>query len=376
MRRSYLALAGAARKSRSVQGVDDEALIRERVLPHYPGWAGATIVALPGGLINRTLLLEVDETRAVLQRVSPVFSPRIHENIAAVTARLAEAGVTTPRLVATRAGAPYVDGAAAGAGAGVWRLLTHVEGVGFDAVTNPRQARSAGLLIARFHRALDGLQHEFVGMRTHVHDTPAHLRRLAEAVATRSQHRLAGDVGELAEQIATAAESLPALPALAPRVCHGDLKFSNILFADHEPPASERAVCLIDLDTVGPLSLAYELGDAWRSWCNRAGEDVPDARLDLEVMRASLVGYREGLGAGLDAETRRALVLGVEWVSLELASRFAADALLETYFGWDARRFPGRGEHNLVRARGQWSLHRALVATRDARGEMLERALG
>jgi Ser/Thr protein kinase RdoA (MazF antagonist) len=372
MPRSYLALAGAARKSRSVQGVDDEALIRERVLPHYPGWARATISPLPGGLINRTLLLEVDETRAVLQRVSRVFSPRIHENIAAVTARLAEAGVTTPRLVATRAGAPYVDVD----GEGVWRLLTHVEGVGFDAVTSPRQARSAGLLIARFHRALADLQHEFVGMRTHVHDTPAHLRRLAEVVATRRQHRLTGEVGELAEQIATAAESLPALPVLAPRVCHGDLKFSNILFADHEPPASERAVCLIDLDTVGPLSLAYELGDAWRSWCNRAGEDVPDARLDLEVLRASLDGYREGLGAGLDAETRRALVLGVEWVSLELASRFAADAILETYFGWDASRFPGRGEHNLVRARGQWSLHRALVATRDARGEMLERALG
>ena len=356
-----------------MQGLEDEALIRERVLPQYPGWTEAAISPLPGGLINRTLLLEVDDARAILQRVSPVFSPRIHENIAAVTARLTEAGVTTPRLVETRAGAPYVSGPEVGDG--VWRMLTHVEGVGFDAVTNVRQARSAGLLIARFHRALDGLQHDFVGMRANVHDTPAHLRRLAEAASTHSLHRLGSEVRALAESIATAAEKLPDLPALAPRVCHGDLKFSNLLFADHEPPASERAVCLIDLDTVGPLSLAYELGDAWRSWCNRAGEDTPDARLDLDVMRASLEGYREGLGAGLDAETRRALVLGVEWVSLELASRFAADALLESYFGWDARRYPGRGEHNLVRARGQWSLHGAFVATRAEREEMLERAL-
>jgi Ser/Thr protein kinase RdoA (MazF antagonist) len=254
-------------------------------------------------------------------------------------------------------------------------MLTHVEGVGFDAVTNPRQARSAGLLIARFHRALDGLPHEFVGMRTHVHDTPSHLRRLAEVAATRGHHRLGGEVRALAEDIAVAAERLPLLPALAPRVCHGDLKFSNLLFADHEPPASERAVCLIDLDTVGPLSLAYELGDAWRSWCNRAGEDTADAHLDLEVMRASLEGYREGSPGGQDAETRHALVLGVEWVSLELAARFAVDALLESYFGWDARRFPGRGEHNLMRARGQWSLHAAFVATRAEREEMLERAL-
>jgi aminoglycoside phosphotransferase (APT) family kinase protein len=182
-------------------------------------------------------------------------------------------------------------------------------------------------------------------------------------------------VRELASDIAGAAEALPALPALPPRVCHGDLKFSNVLFADHEPPASERATCLIDLDTLGPLSLAYELGDAWRSWCNRAGEDVPEARLDLDVMRASLDGYREGLGGALAPDTRRALLLGVEWVSLELAARFAADALLEAYFGWDARRFASRGDHNLVRARGQWSLHQALVATRAARVQMIDERL-
>jgi Ser/Thr protein kinase RdoA (MazF antagonist) len=353
-----------------VQVADDEGFIRERVLSHYPGWAGAGMSPLAGGLINRTLLLERDGARAVLQRVNPIFSPRIHENIAAVTGRLAAAGLETPRLVLTRSGAPFVDAEGA-----VWRMLTHVGGVGFDAVTNVRQAHSAGLLIARFHRALDGLDHQFVGMRANVHDTPRHLARLADAAATRTEHRLARTVDVLAREIAASVASLPPLPALAPRICHGDLKFSNVLFADHEPPASERAVCLIDLDTVGPLSLAYELGDAWRSWCNRAGEDRTEAQLDLEVMRASLEGYRAGLGGALDAETRRALVLGVEWVSLELAARFAADALLESYFGWDARRFPGRGEHNLVRAQGQLSLHTALVAARPARERMIESAL-
>ena len=90
------------------------------------------------------------------------------------------------------------------------------------------------------------------------------------------------------------------------------------------------------------------------------------ASLDLEILGASLRGYVAGLGRALTADERRGLLLGVEWVSLELAARFAADALFESYFGWDATRFPGRGEHNLVRARGQWSLHEALLATRDA----------
>ncbi|HVZ75411.1 MAG TPA: phosphotransferase [Polyangia bacterium] len=353
--------------------IDDEALVRDAVLAHWPGWETATIAPLPGGLINRTLLLTRGATRAVLQRVSAVFSPRIHENIAAVTARLADAGLATPRLVPTRAGALYVDIEAAG---GVWRMLTHVEGVAFDAVEDARQARAAGSLIARFHAALDGLAHEFVGRRANVHDTPAHLARLRDAVAAGGGHRLAREVGELARAIDAGAAALPSLPAMEPRVAHGDLKFSNVLFADHEPPASEIAVCLIDLDTVGPLSLAYELGDAWRSWCNRAGEDAENARLDLDVLRASVEGYRAGWGKPLDGETRRALLLGVEWVSVELAARFAADALAESYFGWDARRFPSRGDHNLVRARGQWSLHEALVASRGERARILDEALG
>jgi Ser/Thr protein kinase RdoA (MazF antagonist) len=356
-----------------MESSDDERLIRERVLARWPGWDGAALSPMPGGLINRTLLVERGAARAVLQRVSPLFSPRIHENILAVTRRLDEAGVPTPRLVPAADGSPYVEDPQ---GAGVWRMLTHVDGVAFDVVTDARQARSASVLIARFHRAVDDLPHEFVGMRMNVHDTPAHLERLRGATgAHASTHRLASEVGELARAISAGAKALPPLPMLPARVCHGDLKFSNILFADHEPPASERAVCLIDLDTVGPLSLAYELGDAWRSWCNRAAEDVPQARLDLDVMRAAAEGYREGWDRPLDAETRRALLLGVEWVSLELAARFAADALLETYFGWDARRYPGRGEHNLQRARGQWSLHTALVASRGEREELLRRVL-
>jgi len=198
-----------------------------------------------------------------------------------------------------------------------------------------------------------------------------HLARLAEAVTAHGGHRLIADVRPLAAEIRAGATALAPLPALPPRICHGDLKFNNILFAGRQPPDDARAICLIDLDTVGPLSLAYELGDAWRSWCNRAGEDNVQAKLDLEILGASLRGYVAGLGRALTADERHGLLLGVEWVSLELSARFAADALDESYFGWDAARFPGRGEHNLVRARGQWSLHQELLATRDQRASML-----
>jgi Ser/Thr protein kinase RdoA (MazF antagonist) len=351
-----------------VDAVDPLQLIRDQVLGHFPDWESATVAPLGSGLINQTFLLSVGVQRAVLQRLAPIFSPVINENIAAVASALAAAGLTTPRLLPTRAGRLWLD---LGDENGVWRLQTFVPGVSFDKVQSPTQARAAGVLVARFHRALDGLAHDFRGLREGVHDTAKHLARLREALSVHKDHRLMVQVEPMAESILTRARALEPLPLLAPRLGHGDLKLNNILFAGEAPPASEQALCLVDLDTVGPMPIAYELGDAWRSWCNVRGEDDPVARIDMEVFRASFTGYASGIGRDLSEAERRALLLGVERISLELASRFAADALFERYFGWDAKRFPNRGEHNLVRGRGQLALHEAFVATRGERAAIL-----
>jgi aminoglycoside phosphotransferase (APT) family kinase protein len=209
-------------------------------------------------------------------------------------------------------------------------------------------------------------------MRTGVHDTAQHLHRLREALAGHADHRLHREVSALSADLFAAVFDLPPLPNLPWRVCHGDLKLNNILFAGSEPPAAEQPVCLIDLDTVGPMALAHELGDAWRSWCNRGPEDASPAKFDVEVFRASFEGFRDGLGRSLHADERCACLHGVEWISLELAARFSADALLESYFGWAPDRYAGRGEHNLARARGQWALHQAVCATRRERARILE----
>jgi Ser/Thr protein kinase RdoA (MazF antagonist) len=351
--------------------VDDkafESIIKSEVLPQYQGVsAAATARPFGTGLINRTYLVEDGKSRFVLQWVNPIFPVTIHDNIEAVTRHLERKGMWTPHLVRTR-----TDGLCLELGdKGVWRLLTHIGGASFDVITSTRQARAAGALVGRFHGALDSLDYTFVGQRLGVHDTPKHLARLREAVATKGDHRLAAPVRALAEPLLARAEAMPPLPPLPDRSCHGDLKFNNILFAGEDGAAAEEPVCLIDLDTIGPASLAFEIGDAWRSWCNRNGENNPEASLDLDILAASLDGYRQGLDRALTFEERTALLLGVEWVSLELAARFAADAVFESYFGWDPKKFAGRGEHNLIRARGQWSLHEALFADRATRSKML-----
>ena len=344
-------------------------LIQARVLPRYLGLDSAQITPLGRGLVNQTYLVSRSKVRFVLQRLNPVFSAAVNDNIDAVTRRLADLGMATPRLVPTRDGSLSVD---LGGEAGLWRLQTYVDGVSFDAVVSLGQARAAGSLVARFHRALDSLPHEFQGMRAGVHDTAQHLARLREAQDVHRDHRLHREVSSLATDLLAAAGDLPSLPSLPRCVCHGDPKLNNILFAGFDLPAAEQPVCLIDLDTVGPMALAHELGDAWRSWCNRSPEDASQAKFDVEIFRASFEGFSDSLGRTLGAEERRACLHGVEWISLELAVRFAADALLENYFGWEPERYAGRGEHNLARARGQWALHQAVCATRGERARILE----
>jgi Ser/Thr protein kinase RdoA (MazF antagonist) len=339
-----------------------------RALNHYALDGASEPTPLGDGLINETLLVESVAARHVLQRVNAIFDKSIHRNIRAVTERLSEVGLLTPLLVPTRDGHEYVeldDGS-------VWRLISYVPGHCFHAVQSPAQARSAAALVARFHAALADLDHQFVGIRNGVHDTAAHLARLESALTEHRAHHLYEHAATLGAQLLVAATELPSLDGEPLQPCHGDLKISNILFAGAKLPAAEQAVCLIDLDTLAPMPLAHELGDAWRSWCNPSREDSGDARFDMAVFEASWEGYRSATATPLEAPRLHALLHSVEWISLELAVRFTADALAECYFGWDPGRFASRGDHNLARARGQWALHQACLATRSQRAAILE----
>jgi Ser/Thr protein kinase RdoA (MazF antagonist) len=160
--------------------------------------------------------------------------------------------------------------------------------------------------------------------------------------------------------------------SLPKRIIHGDPKLSNVLF-QRENPAHAR--CMIDLDTVGRGYVAYELGDALRSWCNPGGEDSSAPRLEPESFAAVMRGYAGTCPGAVTPPELLSAIDGFETVSLELASRFAADAINDNYFGWDATRFSSRREHNLLRARGQLALSQAVRAQRTDLVDAAERAL-
>ncbi len=327
------------------------------------GWADPSIEIAPlsGGLINATYAVRRGGTPvAVVQRLHPIFAGEVNLDIDAVTSHLAARGLTTPRLIRTR------DGRAWHEHGGAWRALTWVDGETVHAVPGPAWAEAGGALVGAFHRAVTDLSHDYAFARVGVHDTAAHLARLADFVAA------GGDPAAVAlgREILEAARALPDMPAVPRRHCHGDLKISNVLFAS----APLRGVCLVDLDTVGLSTMAFELGDALRSWCNPHGEDAGRVAFDLAIFAAAIRGFRDTAEPVITADEKRSIVIGLETVCLELAARFAVDVFRDEYFGWDPARFPSRRAHNLVRAQGQLDLGRAVRAARAEALDLVHRA--
>ena len=332
------------------------------------GIANAELCPFTSGLINASWRVDLpDGERLVLQRVNAIFPVNINDDIDRVTRHLEEKGLFTPRIVPTPQGelGLVTNGE-------MWRLLTFIPGVSRDMLENPRQADEAGDLLARFHLALSDLDHTFVNARLGVHDTPLHLEALKGALKEFKAHAQYEEVKPIGDAILEIAGTLPELPRSSDRIVHGDPKISNVIFDE----ITDDAVCLIDLDTISPMPVILELGDAFRSWCNLQGEESPDASFSLPLFRSAVTGYSRQARHFLTEAEWRSLPAATLTVTVELAARFAADALAESYFGWDVERYATAGDHNRSRAISQLSLAKNIQAQWGALEEVIAAAVG
>jgi Ser/Thr protein kinase RdoA (MazF antagonist) len=322
---------------------------------------------LSGGLLHRSFHVRAGDSEYVLQRVSDVFAPEIHDNIQAVTEHLVAHGFPAASLL------PTVDNESSIllGRLGRWRLMPHLGGVSFRRLQSVAQARSAGALVGRFHAAMRDFDRPLAPMGIPYRDSPLYVTAMRTTLETHRDHRLAREIGPLGERVLAAFEELGPPLEIENRAIHGDLKLENLLFESREGPGRDRAFALIDLDTLMRAPLWVELGDAWRSWCNASGEDTREARFEMSFFEASARGFFEAYGVSLSEPERRSLVTATERVTLELCARYVTDALEECYFGWDDSRFAGRGEHNAVRAAGQWRFYEAACECRDERATIL-----
>ncbi|HEX2118028.1 MAG TPA: phosphotransferase [Acidimicrobiales bacterium] len=320
------------------------------------------------GHIHRTFLATYRapggvEERWVHQRLNTsVFADLdlLMDNMARVTAHLGARAGDARRAVRLR---PAADGRPVAfdeAGA-PWRTLHFIDGARtYARFDGPGPASDGAAAAARLVADLADLDPPPPEVIPGFHDVPARLGALERAQRADTANRAAAcrpevtavlDHAGLARQVAEARVD----GRLPERTVHNDAKTENLLFDE----ATGDALCLVDLDTVGPGTVLFDLGDLVRSGATAVPEDrSPDQlTVDAEIVAALLDGYASAGAGFLTGAEVAFLPLAGPLMALESAARFLTDHLQgDVYF-----RIEGPG-HNLRRARNQLRVLELLLA--------------
>jgi hypothetical protein len=120
------------------------------------------------------------------------------------------------------------------------------------------------------------------------------------------------------------------------------------------------AISIVDLDTVKPGLVHYDIGDCLRSGCNPLGEETDDweaVHFDPEIGAAILEGYLTQARLFLTEADYNYMFDAIRLISFELGLRFFTDYLAgNVYF---KVRHP---QHNLLRALVQFQLTQSIEA--------------
>jgi len=252
-----------------------------------------------------------------------------------------------PRIVCARDGRDFFrdeDG-------NVWRMMTYIkEAEAFETVRGPWHAEACGRALGRFLRLTSDL--DTSSIRATIpgyHETSTYLRQYDEAPKTELSPDLAAFV-EARRQEAGELEAARAAGVLKPRLVHGDPRINNILIDER----TGKSVAMIDFDTAGVGLVQTDFGDAVRSICNPAGEDVQfleDVTFRRDIYEAFAKGFYDEAATFLTQEDRRYMAKSVRFLAFELGLRFLTDHLNgDRYF-----KVRHHGQ-NLRRALGQFKL--------------------
>jgi len=332
------------------------------------------IEPLGNGNVNDTYLVRLGELQrpaVVLQRVNTVVftdPEAVMANLVTFSEHVARRLLEPPReLAGRRWEVPRVFPACADGrpwvweGSSFWRALGYVERAhSLERIGHSGHAREIGFGLGMFHQLISDLPVENLADTLEgFHVTPTYLRQFDQVLGQlgASTDPELSDCLDFVEQrrgLAPVLEQARAAGLLRQRPIHGDPKINNVML-DLE---GDQAVALIDLDTVKPGLIHYDIGDCLRSACNPLGEDTKDWRqvqFDLGLCEALLGGYGSVARSFLTPADYDHIVVAIKVISFELGLRFLTDHLAgDVYF---KTRYRG---HNLLRARVQFQLTRSI----------------
>lgn len=329
------------------------------------------IESFGNGNINDTFLVNVaidSEARFVLQRINTqVFrQPKlVMQNMRVFTEHVQnrltcdllspDCNWQVPQVLLTQTGEDHwIDGAGQ-----FWRAISFIENSQtFDTIQDLHHAQEIGTALGTFHRLVSDLPVEnLVDTLEGFHITPSYLQiydgilaaacnSLSQSAEVRYCLQFVGD----RRTLATVLEDAKALGKLPIRTMHGDPKVNNVMF----DTTNRSAISMIDLDTVKPGLIHYDVGDCLRSACNPLGEETDQweqVRFETDLGEAILQGYLSASGSFLTDNDHDYLYDAIRLIAFELGLRFFTDYLAgNVYFKVK------HSTHNLERALVQFKL--------------------
>jgi Ser/Thr protein kinase RdoA (MazF antagonist) len=319
------------------------------------------------GNINRTYLVNLDSLQQphfILQRVNTQVFKRpelVMQNMCAVTehidGKLKEIEPDwvwkVPHVIRTSTGKDYWECEKTGC----WRAIAFIEGAQtFDTIQDSHHAREIGWALGMFHHLMQDLPPDrLADTLPGFHITPQYLAQYQQVLA-KTQVPKSPEVSYGLQFVSDRTALCRVLEdaknkgKLQLRLMHGDPKINNVLI-DNE---TNKAISAIDLDTVKPGLIHYDIGDCLRSGCNPLGEETEDlngVHFDVGLCQDLLQGYLGVTKSFLTPSDYEYIYDAIRLIAFELGLRFFTDYLAgNVYFK------VAHPEHNLARAMVQFKL--------------------
>jgi hypothetical protein len=237
-----------------------------------------------------------------------------------------------------------------------WRMFNFIEGTkSYNVVPGTAFAYEGGKAFGRFQLLTSDL--DAAELRETIpgfHNVTSRLALFHKSCREDKLNR----IKEVTEEVKFVEERLPEMldffllareGKLPSRVTHNDTKFNNILF-----DSNDKAVCIVDLDTVMPGLIHYDFGDAIRTGANTGAEDEADLQkvnIDLELFKAYSPGYLEVSRDFITKAETAYLAFSARLMTFIIGLRFLTDYIAgDVYYKTLS---PG---HNLRRAKAQFRL--------------------
>ncbi len=254
-----------------------------------------------------------------------------------------------------------------------WRMYVFItDHRSYNIVDSPGKAFEGGKAIGRFQAMLTDMPGEpLYETIPFFHDIEKRLETFDATVSADPLNRAAG-VKEEIMFVHERTEQMKIILRLGRdgqiplRITHNDTKFNNILF-----DRNDKALCVIDLDTVMPGYVHYDFGDAIRTVTNTAAEDEKDlskVTMNIDLFRAYAEGYLSETGDTLNEVEKEYLAFAPGLITYTIALRFLTDHIDgDNYFKIH------HPHHNIERARAQLKLVRSMEEQYDDMQRIIEK---